>query len=36
MEHTQYMISGLINVVMDDGSEEEFGPGGTACSFTGS
>jgi quercetin dioxygenase-like cupin family protein len=28
--HTQYMISGRIKVVMDDGSEEEFGPGDTA------
>jgi quercetin dioxygenase-like cupin family protein len=28
--HTQYMISGHIKVVMDDGSEEEFGPGNTA------
>ena len=28
--HTQYMISGHIRVVMDDGSEEEFGPGDTA------
>ena len=27
--HTQYMISGRIKVVMDDGSEEEFGPGDT-------
>ena len=25
------MISELIKVVMDYGSEEEFGPGGTAC-----
>ncbi len=25
--HTQYMISGRIKVVMDDGSEEEFDPG---------
>ncbi|CAN5123256.1 hypothetical protein BH18THE2_BH18THE2_43360 [soil metagenome] len=29
-QHTQYMISGLIKVVMDDGSEENFGPGGTS------
>ena len=28
--HTQYMISGSIKVVMDDGSEEQFGPGDTA------
>ena len=28
--HTQYMISGLLKVMMDDGSEEEFGPGDTA------
>ena len=28
--HTQYMISGRIKVVMDDGSEEEFGPGDTS------
>lgn len=27
--HTQYMISGRIKVVMDDGSEEEFRPGDT-------
>ena len=25
--HTQYMISGRMKVVMDDGIEEEFGPG---------
>ena len=25
--HTQYMISGRMKVVMDDGKEEEFGPG---------
>jgi hypothetical protein len=25
------MISELIKVVMDYGSEEEFGPGGTTC-----
>ena len=25
--HTQYVISGRVKVVMDDGSEEEFGPG---------
>jgi hypothetical protein len=28
--HTQYMIFGLLKVMMDDGSEEEFGPGDTA------
>ncbi len=28
--HTQYMISGRIKVVMDDGTEEEFGPGDTS------
>jgi quercetin dioxygenase-like cupin family protein len=28
--HTQYMISGRIKIVMDDGSEEEFGPSDTA------
>jgi hypothetical protein len=27
---TQYMITGRIKVVMDNGSEEEFGPGDTA------
>jgi quercetin dioxygenase-like cupin family protein len=25
--HTQYIISGRMRVKMDDGSEEEFGPG---------
>lgn len=25
--HTQYIVSGRMKVVMDDGSEEEFGPG---------
>jgi quercetin dioxygenase-like cupin family protein len=25
--HTQYLISGRIKVVMDDGTEEEFRPG---------
>ncbi len=25
--HTQYVISGRIKVVMDDGTEDEFGPG---------
>jgi hypothetical protein len=25
--HTQYHLSGRLHVVMDDGSEEEFGPG---------
>jgi quercetin dioxygenase-like cupin family protein len=28
--HTQYVISGRIKVVMDDGAEEEFGPGDAA------
>jgi hypothetical protein len=28
--HTQYLISGRIKVVMDDGTEEEFGPGDAA------
>jgi mannose-6-phosphate isomerase-like protein (cupin superfamily) len=28
--HTQYFISGRIKVVMDDGAEEEFGPGDAA------
>lgn len=28
--HTQYIISGRIKVVMDDGAEEEFGPGDAA------
>jgi len=27
--HTQYIISGRLKVVMDDDSEEEFGPGDT-------
>ena len=27
--HTQYFVSGRLRVVMDDGSEEEFGPGDT-------
>ena len=25
--HLQYMVSGRMHVLMDDGSEEEFGPG---------
>ena len=25
--HTQYHVSGRLHVVMDDGSEDEFGPG---------
>ncbi|MFZ0932236.1 MAG: cupin domain-containing protein [Syntrophobacteraceae bacterium] len=25
--HTQYQVSGRLHVVMDDGSEDEFGPG---------
>jgi mannose-6-phosphate isomerase-like protein (cupin superfamily) len=28
--HTQYIISGRIKVAMDDGAEEEFGPGDAA------
>jgi hypothetical protein len=28
--HLQYQVSGRIHVVMDDGSEEEFGPGDIA------
>jgi uncharacterized cupin superfamily protein len=28
--HTQYIISGRIKVVMEDGAEEEFGPGDVA------
>ena len=28
--HTQYIISGKIKIVMDDGTEEEFGPGDAA------
>ena len=28
--HTQQLISGRIKVVMDDGAEEEFGPGDAA------
>jgi quercetin dioxygenase-like cupin family protein len=28
--HTQYLISGRIKVVMDDGAEEEFGSGDAA------
>jgi EutQ-like cupin domain len=28
--HTQYVISGRLKVVMDDGTEDEFGPGDTA------
>ncbi len=27
--HTQYIVSGRIKIVMDDGAEEEFGPGDT-------
>jgi hypothetical protein len=27
--HTEYFISGRLKVVMDDGTEEEFGPGDT-------
>jgi uncharacterized cupin superfamily protein len=28
--HTQYIVSGRIKAVMDDGAEEEFGPGDAA------
>ena len=28
--HTQYIISGRLKVVMDDGTEQEFGPGDAA------
>lgn len=28
--HTQYVVSGRLKVVMDDGTEEEFGPGDAA------
>lgn len=28
--HTQYIISGKIKIAMDDGTEEEFGPGDAA------
>jgi uncharacterized cupin superfamily protein len=28
--HTEYFISGRLRVVMDDGEEEEFGPGDAA------
>jgi uncharacterized protein DUF861 len=28
--HTQYFVSGKLKVVMDDGTEEEFGPGDAA------
>ena len=28
--HTQYIVSGRIKVVMDDGAEGEFGPGDAA------
>ena len=34
-QHTQYLISGLIKIVMDDGSEDEFGPGDTAVVLPG-
>lgn len=27
LAHTQYIVSGRLKVVMDDGTEEEFGPG---------
>ena len=28
--HTQYVVSGRVKVVMDDGTEEEYGPGDAA------
>lgn len=28
--HTQYIVSGKMKVVMDDGTEEDFGPGDAA------
>ena len=28
--HTEYFVSGRLKVVMDDGTEEEFGPGDAA------
>ena len=30
MLHTHYMISGRMKIIMNDGTEEEFGPGETA------
>ena len=27
LAHTQYIVSGHLKVIMDDGTEEEFGPG---------
>ncbi|MGH9985319.1 MAG: cupin domain-containing protein [Nitrososphaeraceae archaeon] len=33
--HTQYVISGRIKVVMDDGAGEEFGPGDAAVNPPG-
>lgn len=30
LPHNQYVISGRLKVVMDDGAEEEFGPGDAA------
>ena len=29
--HLQYLISGRLHVVMDDGSKQDFGPGDVAC-----
>ena len=29
--HLQYHVSGLLHVVMDDGTEQEFGPGDVSC-----
>jgi hypothetical protein len=30
LPHTQYIVSGRLKVIMDDGAEEEFGPGEAA------
>jgi hypothetical protein len=30
LPHTQYIVSGRLKVIMDDGTEEEFGPGEAA------
>ena len=30
LPHTQYIVSGHLKVIMDDGTEEEFGPGEAA------
>lgn len=31
MDHTQYHISGKLKVLLDDGTELEFGPGDIGC-----